>query len=180
VKSGEKGKGKREKSSSNRFTFPFSLFPFPFILVLSCTSITTRPNLLPFPTASVDTVVGDPSVILEAARDTVLGLGMTLRAASPAEGYLETRWFDPATRRSQRNNTNARRLVRMRVWTDLVTPSETQVVVETVYRRNLDPSVPDREVERVSDPGTPGDSLTRSVSAAVRKRFARAAPKTVR
>ena len=147
-------------------------------MIARCTSITTRPNLLPFPTASVDTVAGDPSTILEAARDSVLALGMKLQAVSPAEGYLETRWFDPATRQSHRDNTNPRRLVRMRVWTDLVTPSETQVVVETVYRRNLDPSVPDREVERVSDPGTPGDSLTQSMSAAVKKRFARAAPKT--
>ena len=67
------------------------------------------------------------------------------------------------------------RLVRMRVWTDLVTPSETQVVVETVYRSTIDPSVPDREVELVTSPGTAGDSLTQAVRARVKQRFSPAA-----
>jgi hypothetical protein len=92
-------------------------------------------------------------------------------AFSAPEGYLETRWFNVVSRRSQRYNTDPARQVRMRVWTDLVTPRESQVVVETVYRRTIDPSTPDREVEWVVEPGTPGDSLTQAVRAAVKRQF---------
>ncbi|MBI4499875.1 MAG: hypothetical protein HY700_01820 [Gemmatimonadetes bacterium] len=147
------------------------------MLALSCTSITTRPNIRPFPLASVDTVVGDPAAVLEAARDAVTALGIQMRAASPAEGYLETRWFDLVTHRSHRSNTSPERLVRMRVWTDLVTPSETQLVVETVYRSTIDPSVPDREVELVASPGSPGDSLTQAVRSEAKKRLEGKVPK---
>lgn len=150
-------------------------FSFLFVALLSCTSITTRPNIRPFPLATADTVVGDPAAVIEAARSGAVGIGMVIAAVSAPEGYLETRWFDVATRRSHRANTNPGRLVRTRVWTDLVTPRETQVFIETVYRRTIDPSVPDREVELVAEPGTPGDSLTQAVRAAVKKQFA--APK---
>src|SRR3990170_2995148 len=153
----------RRASGSAGSTLPSSLFPLPlFVLALSCTSITTRPNIQPFPMASVDTLVGDPAGVLGAAREAVGALGMQVGVASAAEGYLETRWFDVITHQSRRSNTNPERLVRMRVWTDLVTPSETQVVVETVYRSTIDPSVPDREVELVTSPGTAGDSLTQA------------------
>ena len=96
---------------------------------------------------------------------------MAISQFSAAEGYLETRWFNPRTRSSRRENTDPSNLVRLRVWTDLVTPRETQVVVETVRRITIDPSVPDREVEVVAGPGTPGDSLTRVVRDFVRQRF---------
>ncbi len=153
----------------------FFFFLFPFFVLLSCTSITTRPSIRPFPLAAVDTVVGNPAAVIEAARASVVALGIGIAAVSAPEGYLETRWFDAAARRSHRANTNPERLVRLRVWTDLVTPRESQVVVETVHRRTIDPSVPDREVELVAEPGTPGDSLTQAVRAAVKKQFA--APK---
>jgi hypothetical protein len=101
---------------------------------------------------------------------------MKIHSRSAPEGYLQTRWFDVTTRRSHRANTNPERLVRLRVWTDLVTPRETQVVIETVYRRTIDPSVPDREVELVADPGTSADSLTRAVLAALRTHFGKVQP----
>jgi len=101
----------------------------------------------------------------------VTALGFRLKAASAPEGYLETRWLDLVTHRSHRWNTDPAHLVRMRVWADLVAPRQTQVVIETVARRGLDPSVPDREDEQVVKAGTPGDSLTQVVQAGLREKF---------
>jgi hypothetical protein len=171
VTQGEEGKGKRERFVPIRLTFLFSLFSYSGLC--ACTSITIRPNIRPFPLAAVDTVRGNPTVVLEAARDAVVQLGMQLSRSSPQEGYLETRWFDVASHQSYGENFRPQRLVRTRVWTDLVTPIETQVVVETVLRSTIDPSVPGREVELVTAPGTPGDSLTQAVRTALKKRFAR-------
>ena len=159
------------------FPLPSSLFPLLlFVLVLSCTSLTTRPNIRPFPLASFDSLVGVPSNIVAAAKESVSKLGMKVAAYSAPEGYLETRWFDTQTRASHRFNTNPGRFVRLRVWADLITPRETQIVVETVYRQTIDPSVPDREVERIAEADSPGDSLTHSVLEGVRGSFPKSKP----
>ena len=139
--------------------------------MIGCTSSTVRPTYGPLPLAEKDTVVGTPSAAAEAAREGVVTLAITISRFSASEGYLETRWFDPRSRRSRRENTDPAHLVRLRVWTDLVTPRETQVAIETVRRTTIDPSVPDREVEIVADSGTAGDSLTRAVAEFVRRRF---------
>jgi hypothetical protein len=96
---------------------------------------------------------------------------MVVASYSSAEGYLETRWFDVRTRKSHRYNTNPKNFVRLRVWTDLISPRESQIVVETVYRYTIDPSVPDREVERVVAADTPGDSLTQAVRGIVKGQY---------
>jgi hypothetical protein len=168
VKRGERRKGKREIAPV-RLTFLLSLFSFPAFLC--CTSITTRPNIRPFPLATFDTVVANPAAVIEAAQKGVTDLGLQISAVSVAEGYLETRWFDVRTRRSHRTNTNPELLVRLRVWADLATPRESQVVIETVRRQTIDPSVPDREVELVAEAGTPGDSLTHAIQTVVRSQF---------
>ena len=131
----------------------------------------TRPNIRPFPQAAFDTLVADPAALVDSARAAVASIGMNVRAFSAPEGYLETRWFDLQSKRSHSGNDHPSRLVRLRVWTDLVTPRESQIVVETVYRRTIDPSVPDREVELVADPGSAADSLTQAVRAAVKRQF---------
>src|SRR5262249_34183010 len=79
------------------------------LLFAGCTSLTVRPSYRPFPLASVDTVTGNPTAVLEAARDAVAALGMQLRNASPEEGYLETSWFDLTSRKSHRENTRPER-----------------------------------------------------------------------
>ncbi len=139
-----------------------------FAVVLSCAAANTRPATRPFPLASFDTLVGQPNVLIDSARSSITRLGMQVAAVSAREGYLETRWFDARSRTSHRYNTNPEHLVRLRVWTDLVTPKESQVVVEAVSRSSVDPSVPDRELEIVSGAG---DSLTSTVRTDLKKAF---------
>jgi hypothetical protein len=118
-----------------------------------------------------DTVAAAPPAVIAAAADSLRAMGLDLRIVTPEEGYLETRWFDPGTRRSHGSNEHPTRLFRVRVWADLVTPLRTEVVVESAYRRMVDPSLPGRENERVAFGGTPGDSLARRLRQALAGRF---------
>jgi hypothetical protein len=130
-----------------------------------------RPSFRPFPLAPVDTVTADPGAVIGEAAIQLQKLGLVVRVDDAPEGYLETDWFDPATRHSQRSDTEPANRVRVRVWADLITPRQTQMTVEAVFRRTLDPSIPEREDELAAPPGSPGDSLTKAARAAVRERF---------
>jgi len=168
------GKGKREKGKvcswcALRFPFPFSLL---FLAAIGCTAITVRPTYRPFPLAAFDTVTAKPPDVVSAAGEEVKLLGLSVRVMTPAEGYLETRWFDLRNKTSRSRVTNPDRTVRLRVWVDLVTPLQSQVVVEAVQRRSLDPSLPEREDEVVVPGGAPGDSLGQALRAVIKKRFA--------
>jgi len=148
----------------------FSLFPFP-LLLLSCTAITVRPTYRPFPLAAFDTVTAKPPEVIAGAADDLARLGLTIRTVTAAEGYLETRWFDLGMKKSRPDVANPDRTVRVRVWADLVTPLQSQVIVEAVHRRLLDPSVPERENEVVAAAGTPGDSVAQALRTAIKERF---------
>lgn len=141
------------------------------LLFIACTAITVRPTYRPFPLATFDTVTAKPPDIVTGAAEEVVRLGFAVRALTPAEGYLETRWFDLRTRRSRSEVRAPDHTVRIRVWVDLVTPAQSQVVIETVRRRSLDPSLPVREGEVVVAAGTPGDSLTTALRALIKRRF---------
>lgn len=149
----------------------------PFLIVavagvgLGCTAITFRPTYRPFPLAAFDTVTAKPPDIITAAAAEATLLGLEVRVSTPAEGYLETRWFDLVSRRSRSAVANPDQTTRVRVWADLVTPLQSQVVIEAAQRRSLDPSVPEREDEIVAAAGTPADSIVQSLREAIRQHF---------
>lgn len=131
------------------------------LVALACTAPTIRPSYGPLPAAAIDTLPlpADSAIVLFTARLTAAGL--RVRRASPAEGYLETDWFDlRAQRPVAPDQLQTDRVVRVRVFADPEPPGRSRVVVETVYRRTADPSAPGREEEIVAPPGHPGDSLT--------------------
>jgi hypothetical protein len=144
--------------------------------VFACTAITTRPSFRPFPLAPADTVPAQPPAVIEDAARRLAEMGLRVQVAVPAEGYLETRWYHPETGRSFRANEDPGSLFRVRVWADLVTPSQTRIVVESVYRNVVDPSLPPRVDERVAPPGSPGDSVATRLLVAMDQRFTGAAP----
>ena len=141
------------------------------VVAQGCTAITVRPTYRPFPLATFDTVTAKPPDIVAGTAEDVARLGFAVRVVTPAEGYLETRWFDIRTRQSRSEVRAPDHTVRIRVWVDLVTPAQSQVVIETVRRRSLDPSVPEREGEVVVAAGSPGDSLTTVLRTSIKRRF---------
>jgi hypothetical protein len=64
------------------------------------------------------------------------------------DGYIDTNWFDARTGRRAVGRPVGRRIVRIRAWADPARPGSSQLTVETLYRPLLDPSLPDRELER--------------------------------
>ena len=67
----------------------------------------------------------------------------------PRDGLIETPWFNAKTF----TETDARRLgpdvVQVRAWLDPTKPGSSRVTMETVYRPLADPSLPDRELDRL-------------------------------
>jgi len=145
-------------------------------LGLSCTAPTTRPFFQPFPLAAFDTVPERPEVVIRLLADRLTEQRIPIRALSDQEGFLESGWFDPRTKRRRAGAANPNRAVRLRVWADLVEPQASQVVIETVYRTIADPSLPEREAEGVAPAGSAGDSVTQALRTGLRQRYAPVAP----
>lgn len=122
----------------------------------------------------MDTLGASPGTVIGALASELETLGVRVRAASPAEGYLETAWFDPTTRRPVgQEHRRTGRVFRMRAYADSVPPARSELVIETVFRRSADPSATGREDEIIAPPGHPGDSVTQRVLDTLRKRFPR-------
>jgi hypothetical protein len=122
----------------------------------------------------VDTLGAGPGRVIGGLAEELTALGLKVHAASQAEGYLETAWFDPVTRKSVgREHLHTERVFRMRAYADSLPPVRSVLSLETVYRRTADPSASGREEERIVPPGQPGDSVTQLVLENLRKRFPR-------
>ena len=92
-------------------------------------------------------------------RDSASAAGLTIAVYAPREGYLETGWYDVAAQ--QPAGSPYHRLdgiVRVRLYVDPVA-THARVIAECVRRYRWDPSVPERELERMVAPGEPGREL---------------------
>ncbi len=144
------------------------------VVGLGCTAVTTRPRFEPLPGALVDTLGAGPGAVIGGLVEELAARGVKIHAMSRAEGYLETRWFDPLTRTSVgQEHLHTDRVFRLRAYADSLPPVKSVLALEAVYRRTADPSAVGREGERIVPPGQPGDSLTLEVLGALRKRFPR-------
>lgn len=119
------------------------------VVLAGCQPNTTRPPFPPLPQAAGTEV---RLAVPEATRRLAEALrtdSIPIRRIQPRDGYIETPWFDAATRRPLRHRrpigTGA---VRIRAWADPARPGSTQLTVETLYRPLVDPSLPERELER--------------------------------
>ena len=126
----------------------------------------------PKPGAPVDTLTTSPGEVVRTLATTLAERGFKVRTASEAEGYVETAWFDPVTKRSVgQEHMHTRRVLRVRAFVDSIPPHRCQLAVEAVYRRIADPSQPGREEEILVAPGSRPDSLTHAILADLRQRF---------
>ena len=120
-----------------------------FVLVLAaCQPATTRPPFGPVPEAH-------GSEVRLAVPEATRRLAEALRADSiPAnkvmlrDGYIETPWFLARTRRPTGRRPLGPDVVRVRAWADPARPGSTQLTIETIYRPRVDPSLPERELDR--------------------------------
>lgn len=135
----------------------------------ACGSIGARPYLVPLPEARVDTLSAEPNAIIAALQALVVGEGLTVRVSSPAEGYLETDWYDTVTQSpGAGSGLDPRRAVRLRFFADRLGDDRTRLASEAVMRRAVDPSLPERQNEVMAPPGHPGAELLSRVLSAMR------------
>jgi hypothetical protein len=115
----------------------------------ACQPNTTRPSFTPVPDAAGTEV---RLLVPEATRQLAQALrddSIPIRQVQPRDGYIESGWFTAQGGRAVRgSHAVGSRVVRVRGWADPARPGSSQLTVETLYRPVLDPSLPERELER--------------------------------
>lgn len=117
-------------------------------LVPGCKPYSPRPFYPPVVGAPMGEINLPVRAATEALADVLRADSLPLRQVELSDGYLETEWFDAASKRP----TGARRLgpevVQVRAWVDPAKPGSSRMTVETVYRPLADPSLPARDLDR--------------------------------
>ncbi|HET7599324.1 MAG TPA: hypothetical protein VFK09_03485 [Gemmatimonadales bacterium] len=152
------------------------LRPGPAALLAACVLATTRPPHQPLPEAS--------TVELElTVPDATRRVAEALRAADvpvvrvePRDGWLETPWFEAASGKPTSATPVGSAIVRVRGWVDVGRPEHSDVTVETVFHRVVDPSASDRSLDRIAGPDNPAVKRVQGVLDSLRRRYGEPPP----
>lgn len=106
--------------------------------------------MTPLPLAPAVEVKGKPPAITERAIDAFAALDLPLARSSVRDGYAETPWLDTAGYTPTSRRPVGPDVVRFRVWVDAARPNYSMVTVEPSVRRVADPSLPERELDRLA------------------------------
>jgi len=140
-------------------------------MIAACGAGGVRPGFEPFPEAQLDTVSMPANTAVTLIGELLASEGVEAKYIRPAEGYVETRWFDVQTARtvsSTRLETDS--TVRLRFWINPVTPTESEIVGEAAKRRVIDPSLRERETEVPVPPNHSGEKLLKRILAMLKQR----------
>jgi hypothetical protein len=118
------------------------------LAALACRPNTTRPPITPYPEAAGTEVRLPVPAATRRLAEALRADSIPPRKVQLRDGYIETSWFVAATGRPVSGRQVGPRVVRVRAWADPSRPGSSQLTVETLYRPFLDPSLPDRELER--------------------------------
>jgi len=114
---------------------------------------------------------GVPGEVIDAAARAVAAAGLRVVRIAADEGYLETEWYDVAAKRT----VNARapgfdHIVKLRLFAD-PTAGKTRLAAECVVRIGYDPSMPERDLERMVPDSTPAHAILDSLIARLKVVF---------
>jgi hypothetical protein len=116
---------------------------------LGCQPNTTRPSFTPLPEAAGTEVRLSVPEATRRLAEALRADSIPTRKVQLRDGYIETAWFRVGSKRVvQERGAVGPGVVRVRAWADPARPGSSQLSVETLYRPLLDPSLPDRELER--------------------------------
>ena len=119
------------------------------LAAVACDPATTRPGLVPLPEASGIEVRLPPREATRNLAEALRADSVPIRRVAIRDGYMESGWFDTRSRRpASASRAIGEGVVQVRAWADPARPGSSQLVVETTYRPILDPSLPQRELER--------------------------------
>ncbi|HEU5171772.1 MAG TPA: hypothetical protein VFU46_14590 [Gemmatimonadales bacterium] len=135
----------------------------------ACQLATTRPSFEPVPEARHAEVrlprAEATRLLAEALREDSVPVAL----AEPRDGYVVTPWFDSTGVAASPDIGTG--VVRVRGWVEPARVGSSELIVETVYRPMLDPSLPERELERAVAPDHPVAVRVDSVLARLARRY---------
>jgi len=116
----------------------------------------------------VTRIIRAPTLVIGDVEAAVRRAGLSVARYALAEGFLETRWFDVATRAATGSPyTHLDQVIRLRFFAD-PDQGKTRLVAEAVWMIAWDPSLPERELERMVPATHPGRLLLDSLIAPLR------------
>src|SRR5579859_3886632 len=133
------------------------------LLLAACATGGVRPRFGPEPQAVMMLLDLPASVVTESLTTSLVRVGLPVRTSEPREGYLESVWFDVAAHRPTGDPfSRLDSIVKLRFFADPAF-GHTRLFAECVVRVAWDPSVPQRDLERMPPAGHPGRVLLDSV-----------------
>lgn len=139
----------------------------------ACSASNARPYLTPFTDDPVDTLLARADVAIQHLGLVFRSDSLSLRTLAPAEGYLESEWFDVVRWAGDSTARGLDPVIKLRFWIDPIGQGRVRVVGEAVIRRVVDPSLPPRQREVAVPPTHPGAKLLARLMQALRDRFPR-------
>jgi hypothetical protein len=113
-----------------------------------CRPDSTRPPFPPVPESASTEIRLAPTEAVRLLADALKAESIPPARVELRDSWLETRWFDATSGAPVRHRPVGAQAVRVRAWADPTHPGNSKVYVETVYRPVVDPSVPERELDR--------------------------------
>ncbi len=137
----------------------------------ACQLATARPPFEPLPEARHADVALGRAEATERLAEALRADSIPVTRVEVRDGYLETPWFDTATKRPVTTRPIGHGMVRVRGWVEPARYRHSELRVETVFRRMVDPSLPDRELERAVPTDHPVAVSVDSVLARLARRY---------
>ncbi len=141
------------------------------LVLAGCFLASTRPAFAPLPEAPTAEV---ELAVPEAARklaDALRSDSIPVSRVEMQDGWLETPWFDAASGVPVGRMPVGPEMVRVRGWIDVGRPGHSDLTVETVYHRVVDPSRPERLLDRIAAPDNPAVVRVKAVLDSLVRRY---------
>ena len=130
-----------------------SLLALAALAILACNPTSKRPRLEPLPLAPVGEVKGKRPAISEKTMAVLREDSLPLAFVTVTDAYAESPWLDSATMQPTTRRPIGMDVVKFRAWVDPSKPGYSRITIEPVYRVVADPSVPERELDRLVPEG---------------------------
>jgi hypothetical protein len=118
-------------------------------VLAACSPFSQRPRLDPLPLSPSVEVKGKRPAVTEKTMQALQEDGLPLAHQTTIDAYAESKWLDSTTMQPTSRRPVGMDVVKLRTWIDPSRPGYSRVTIEPAYRPAADPSVPERELDRL-------------------------------
>jgi len=130
-----------------------------------------RPRYAPIQGSIATELEAQPDAVIDSAAQELRSAGLSVAVADAPEGYLESSWYDVATKATVSGRArDLDQVVKLRFFAD-PTAGHTRMAAECVRRIAQDPSEPERDLERMVPDSSPGRVLLDSIVARLKAAY---------